>query len=558
MNSELPTPPPFMHPKPRRSSGRKFIWLPLFGALLIAIGMLLQWWLTKPDYNSPGQKKLSEIFDIISKNYVDPVDLDSLIELAIPGFLTNLDPHSVYIPVSDRETVDGELEGSFSGVGIEFRIENDKIVIADVISGGPSEKVGLLPGDRIVEIDGEKVAGIGIDEEGVRKRLRGEKGSKVKVKIERDDLDELLSFTIIRGDVPMTSVDSQYMLEDGIGYMKINRFSRNTYAEFLQAVAGLSAAGASDFIIDLRGNSGGYMEPALLMANEFLSTGQKIVSTRGRNAAQDESISSDGNGGLKEARLVVIVDELTASASEIFSGAMQDNDRGLILGRRTFGKGLVQQPIELSDGSEIRLTIQRYYTPSGRSIQKTYTRGQNSQYEDEILERYRSGELQALDSTKINFDLMFKSVGGRELYGGGGIIPDIFVPTDSVGSNPYYADMARRGLFQKFANEYVSLNRKQLSKATDLKEFLKQLPPDNVLLESFANYGDEHGVPARWYYINNSADMIVTQLKALIAYDMLGRNAYFQVFNKSDKNVQEALKALKKGKADFPIKDLKP
>lgn len=529
--------------------------MPFFGALMIAVGMLLEWWLLKPEPLTPGQQKLKEIFDLISERYVDEVDMDSIIELTIPGLLTSLDPHSVYIPASDRERVDGELEGSFSGVGIEFRIENDKIVVAEVISGGPGEKVGLIAGDRIIEVDGENVAGIGIDEEGVRSRLRGEKGSLVKIKVERDGLKEPLSFDIIRGDVPMTSIDATYMIDKHIGYVKINRFSRTTYPEFLQALAQLMADGANDYIIDLRGNSGGFMEPALLMANEFLNANMTIVSTKGRNPQLDETVSSDGHGGLKDARLVVIVDELTASASEIFSGAMQDNDRGLVLGRRTFGKGLVQQPIELEDGSEVRLTIQRYYTPSGRSIQKDYKRGQNLEYEDEIFERYRSGELMALDSTKINFDLMYNSIGGRQLYGGGGILPDIFVPNDTSGINTYYADVARRGLLQKFANEYVSLNRPQLMQAKTVGELTKQLPTDEILLWSFADYAKMNGVAPRWFYINNSAKLIVTQIKALIAYDILGRSAYYRIYNKLDNNVQEALKALKSGKADFPIEN---
>ncbi|MCH5219290.1 MAG: S41 family peptidase [Muribaculaceae bacterium] len=515
--------------------------------------MILEWWLLMPEPLSPGRKKLDEIFELIADKYVDPVDLDSIIELAIPGLLTNLDPHSVYISADNREEVDGELEGSFSGIGIEFRIENDKIVVAETISGGPGEKVGLLAGDRIIEIDGENVAGIEIDEEGVRTRLRGEKGSSVSLKVERDGVDNPLSFEIVRGDVPMTSIDAAYVIDDNIGYLKINRFSRNTYSEFLQSMAQLMTDGAQDFIIDLRGNVGGYMEPALLMANEFLSRGMNIVSTRGRNPAFDETVTSDGNGGLKGSRVVVVVDELTASASEIFSGAMQDNDRGLVVGRRTFGKGLVQQPIELEDGSEIRLTIQRYYTPSGRSIQKTYKRGQNTEYEEEIFERYRSGEMMSLDSAKINFDLMFNSIGGRQLYGGGGIIPDIFVPNDTVGTNSYYVDVARRGLIRKFANEYVSLNRPQLMKATDVNELIKLLPSNDILLWSFADYAKMNGVAPRWFYINNSAKLIVTQIKALIAYDILGRGAYYKIYNSIDTNVREAVDALKAGKADFPI-----
>lgn len=537
-----------------RPQKRSVIWFPLVGAALIGIGMLMEWWLLLPS-STPGQKKLSEIIGLISDKYVDEIEIDSIIELAIPGLLTSLDPHSVYINSEQRESVDGELEGSFSGVGIEFRIENDKIVIAEIIPGGPAEKVGLLAGDYIVEIDGENVAGIGIDEEGVRSRLRGKKGTEVKVKVERPSLKDLITFTMVRADVPMVSVDAAYMLEDSIGYIKINRFSKTTYPEFIQSFTQLSSQGANDFVIDLRGNVGGYMEPALFMSNEFLPAGLNIVSTRGRDANLNESITSDGQGSLQSARLVVLVDELTASASEIFSGAIQDNDRGLILGRRTFGKGLVQQPIILDDGSEIRLTVQRYYTPSGRSIQKTYVRGQNSEYEEEIFERYRDGELMAIDSSKINPDLIYRSLSGRKLYGGGGIWPDIFIPNDTTGTNTYYADVARRGMLQKFAGEYVSLNRQQLMKAGDVDQLLKLLPSDEILLWSFADYAKMNGVAPRWYYINNSAKLIVTQLKALIAYDILGRGAYYRIYNNIDSNIREAIKAIKEGKADIPIQN---
>lgn len=529
------------------------VWMPLWGALLIVCGMFLEWYILRMQPRSDAERKLAEIFEIIKDKYVDEVDLDSIIELTIPGLLTNLDPHSVYIPAADRESIDNELEGSFSGVGIEFRIENDKIVVAEVISGGPSEKVGLMAGDIIAEINGEKVKGIGIDEEGVRKRLRGEKGTSVNIKVERDKVKEPLTFEIVRGDVPVASIDATYLLTDNIGYVKVNRFSRNTYSEFLQSLAQLRNDGATDFIVDLRGNAGGYMEPALLMANEFLSPGMTIVSTRGRDAALNETVRSDGNGSYRRSRVAVIVDELTASASEIFSAALQDNDRGLILGRRTFGKGLVQQPIELEDGSEMRLTIQRYYTPSGRSIQKSYKRGQNDEYEAEIFERYRSGELMSLDSTKINFDLLYSSLHGRKLYGGGGLIPDIFVPNDTLSTNPYYADIVRRGLLQKFANEYVSLNRTQLMAAHDTEKLLKMLPSDEVLLWSFADYAKQNGVPPRWFYINNSASLIVTQIKALIAYDILGRSSYYKIFNTIDNNIEKAIEALNQGKANFPI-----
>lgn len=530
------------------------IWLPLFGALMISVGMVVEWWLLRPAPLSPAEKKLREVYELISAKYVDEVSIDSLIELTIPALFNSLDPHTVYIPASEREDADGLIEGTFSGIGVQFRIENDEIVIAEVIDGGPGEKVGLMAGDVIVEIDGEVVADIGIDEAGVRKRLRGDKGTKVKVSVRREGLDDLLDFDIIRGEVPVTSIDAAFMLDKTTGLIKINSFSRNTYQEFLNAVQRLSEQGAEDYIIDLRYNGGGLMGPAVQIANEFLPRGRDIVSTRGKIKALDERIISDGTGSLQDARVVVLVNENSASSSEILSGAIQDNDRGLILGRRTFGKGLVQEPINLSDGSEVRLTIQRYYTPSGRSIQKNYTLGKHDSYNEELLERLENGELMELDSSKINFDLVYKTVGGRLVYGGGGILPDIFVPEDTSRVTNYYADVARRGLLTKFANEYVSLNRKQLMKSKTVESILSQLPPDDIILSSFADYARMNGVAPRWYYINISADLIVTELKALIAYDVLGREAYYKVFRSIDNNLDAALKAIKEGKADAPIR----
>lgn len=525
----------------------------MFGAFMLAVGMFVEWWLLRPAPQSPAQQKLTDIYRLIREKYVDTVDMDSLIELTIPALLTSLDPHTVYIPASQREDADAELDGSFSGVGIQFRIENGHIIVAEVISGGPSEKVGLMAGDVIVKINDENVDNGAIDEAGVRSRLRGDKGSKVKVAVEREGLQKPVEFEITRGDVPVTSIDASFLLDDGVGYIKINRFTRHTYSEFRQAVAQLRYEGAEDYVLDLRGNVGGYMEPALLLANEFLDAGDGIVSTRGRNERDNESVTADGTGSLKDARVVVLIDELTASASEILSGALQDNDRGLLMGRRTFGKGLVQQPITLKDGSEVRLTIQRYYTPSGRCIQKDYTPGKNQAYEEEILERFRSGELQALDSTKINKDIIFHTSGGRDVYGSGGIIPDIFVPNDTAAVTPYYVDVAKRGLIQQFATNYVSLNRKQLMKAKTLTELLKMLPADDILLSSFADYARSLGVPPRWYYLNISSPLIVTQLKALISYDIMGRDAYYRIYSNIDNNVIRALEALRNGEADFPL-----
>lgn len=521
---------------------------------MIIIGMFVEWWLLRPSALSPSEKKLREVYRLVTDRYVDDVSVDSLIELTIPALLNSLDPHTVYIPVSERAEADSQIEGSFSGVGIEFRIENDEIVVAQIISGGPAEKVGIMAGDVIVTVDDENVSKIGINEQGVRERLRGEKGSTVRLEIRRQGLDKTIDFTVKRDDVPVTSIDASFILEPGVGYIKLNSFSANTYTEFLNAAMDLLSQGAEDFILDLRDNPGGLLNNSILIANEFLHRNMPIVSTRGRGGKVGDAPISDGTGLLRDNRVVVLVNELSASAAEVLTGALQDNDRALILGRRTFGKGLVQEPITLSDGSEVRLTIQRYYTPSGRSIQRSYKMGDKSGYEDEILQRYTSGELLKLDSTKINRDLLFHTAGGRPVYGGGGIIPDIFVPNDTSAITGYYVDVARRGLLEKFASEYVSLSRSQLMKAKNVLELLPMLPSDDILLASFADFARMNGVPPRWYYLNISSKLIVIQLKALIAYNVLGRDAYYMIYSRIDNNIDAALKALHSGKADFPIK----
>lgn len=527
-------------------------WLPIVTAITFVMGTLFGVWLKRTSPLSPSRQKLEEILALIDEKYVDSVDMDSVIEKALPAFLTSLDPHSVYIPVNELEDMNAELEGSFGGIGIQFQVNNDTVCVVEVIANGPSEKVGLMAGDRIVAVDGKpfSVSGQGGDE-AVRNKLRGPKGSKVKLTILRNG--HLKDFDVTRDDIPVNSIDSFYLLDKTTGYVKVSRFGRTTYKEFMNALSNLYHQGAKDYVIDLRGNTGGYMEPSLLMVNEFLPGGKIIVSTKGRNKENDQIILSDGNGAFQNARLTVITDETTASASEIFSGAIQDNDRGLVVGRRSFGKGLVQAPLTLSDGSQIRLTIQRYYTPSGRSIQKDYKLGDRTTYEYEIFERYKNGELQSADSAKINKDLIFYTGTGRKVYGGGGIMPDIFVPNDTTGITGYYVNVANAGLLQKFAYEYCDLNRDALHKVKTVDALLKSLPSDAVLINSFAHFAATKGVPARWYYINLSTPLIVTQLKALIARDVLGISAYYQVYNTIDNNVDRALKLIQSGKADFPV-----
>lgn len=534
-----------------QNNNRLSNWVPLVAALMFVLGFFAGEMVNRHNGPTAAQKKFQTILNIIRNEYVDEVDLDSLIEKTIPSLLTNLDPHSAYIPASDLQAVNDDLEGSFSGIGIQFMIDNDTIKVIEVIPGGPSEKVGILPGDRIVKVDGEDIAGVGITNEQVLKRLRGDKGSKVQLRIKRTNSKKLLSFDIIRGDIPVNTVDATYIASPGIGYIKVNKFGRTTYDEFYQGLSKLRRDGAEDFIIDLRGNTGGYMEIAYLMANEFLDPGQTIVSTLGRDFNSSSHITADGTGSFRESQVVVLLDEFSASSSEIFAGALQDNDRALIIGRRSFGKGLIQRQSVLPDSSAIRLTIGRYYTPSGRSIQKDYSN--LSVYEHDILDRYQRGEMFSADSIKLNTDIEYKTLHGRTVYGGGGIMPDIFVPNDTSGISSYYINVANAGLLQRYAFEYVDDNRETLCKATNVEELLELLPNDDALLRQFVLYASRNGHPARWYYINISHDLIVNQLKALIARDTLGYGAYFEISNGDDINVKRAIDELLGGNAAFPI-----
>lgn len=534
-------------------SYKKHSWLPLILAVTFVAGLWLGWFINKPMEMTPGQKNLQNLLNIIKDNYVDEIDLDSLIERSIPGILSNLDPHSSYLSPEDKQQPD-ELEGRFGGIGIQFQIYNDTVCVIESMVGGPANKVGVMAGDRILSVDGKNIAGTGITNEDVFKILRGQAGSNVKITVKRQGASKILTFDITRGNIPVQSIDAAYMLDTTTGYIKINNFGRSTYAEFIKSMNGLLQQGASNYVIDLRGNTGGYMEPAILMVNEFLPANKVIVSTKGRKAEDNTTVMSDGRGQFKDASLVVLTDEATASSSEIFSGAIQDNDRGLIIGRRTFGKGLVQRPIPLPNGGEIRLTVQRYYTPSGRSIQKDYVPGKNTQYELEIYERYKSGEMISIDSVKLDKKHIFKTASGREVYGGGGIMPDIYMPTDTTAFTGYFVNAYNDGLFQKFAYEFCDLNRGDLKDVKNLKELLSRLPADNVLLSSFVAFAVQNGHPARWYYINISQRLIVRQLKALIARDVLGIPAYFEVINGDDVNVKKAIEVIHNGKARSPIR----
>lgn len=529
------------------------VWMPLALALALVGGM----WIGKTFFNNyhgwDSRSKLDTILELINKNYVDEIDTDSILEVSFPEIISHLDPHSVYIPASDLQSVNEELEGSFSGIGISFNMLGDTINVLEVISGGPSEKVGILPGDRIITINDSLVAGQKWTNSKVMSNLRGPKGSTVRLGIKRPTAKELLPYDVKRDDIPVTSIDASYFIDDEVGYIKINKFGATTYSEFLTSMVTLMADGAKRFIIDLRGNGGGFMDHAVLMANEFLPSGSPIVAIKGKNRSRDNATMSDGSGSFKDKELVVLLDEISASASEIFAGAMQDNDRGLIIGRRSFGKGLVQNQLELPDSSALRLTIARYYTPSGRCIQKTYAPGVD--YERELLNRFEHGELYSADSIKQDKSLEFTTLHGRTVYGGGGITPDIFVPNDSSGITSYYINVINAGLIPKYTFEYTDANRANLSKSKDGHELLTMLPDDDTLLQNFVNYAQKNGVAPRWYYINLSRDLLVNSLKAMIARNIHGVQGYYEVMNDSDPTVLAALEALNSGKSAFPITD---
>lgn len=530
---------------------RLTVWLPVIIGVSVVAGIFIGGIFSGKNYLADSDRKLNTILNLIQQEYVDTVDIDELVENSIPKILTNLDPHSMYISAKELSSVNDELEGNFSGIGISFMVMSDTIRIIEVISGGPSEKVGLLPGDRIVAINDTSC--IGIKDEDVKKQLRGIKDTKVKLGIKRSTSKKILNFTVTRGDIPVSTIDAAYMIDKITGYVKLNKFGKKAYQEFLTEMLMLRSQGAERFIIDLRGNGGGLMQPALLIANEFLPENNLIVFTKGREKKNDEQIWSDGMGSFKDEELVVLIDEYTASSSEILAGAIQDNDRGLIIGRRSFGKGLIQQQIPLPDSSAIRLTIARYYTPSGRCIQKDFKRGDENQYSLEVYDRYNHGEIFSKDSIKVNEDNEYYTVSGRKVYGGGGIIPDIFVPSDTAGISQYYINVANAGLLQKFAYQYTDINREALSKMSDYTELLRRLPSNDALLWDFVSFAVDNGVAARWYYINQSRDLILTRLKALIARDVFGNDAFYPIYNSTDNNIDAAMKAFKKNKAKFPI-----
>ena len=496
-----------------------------------------------------GSSRLSNLLHIIDDQYVDSVNINDLVDKAIPQILAELDPHSVYISAKDVETANSDLKSSFSGIGIEFMIRQDTIQVQNVIKDGPSEKAGLLAGDKIVEIDGKPFVGSQVTNEEATHRLKGPKGTQVKVGVLRYGEKGIREFTITRDDIITKSITAAYMLNDSIGYMRIKSFGEATYTEMLSALASLTAQGMSGLVIDLRDNGGGYLQAAVNMANEFLPKNRLIVYTQGRKSPRTD-YKSDGRGNFQTLPLVVLINEGSASSSEIFSGAMQDNDRATIVGRRSFGKGLVQQQIGFPDGSMIRLTVARYYTPSGRCIQKPYQPGDDADYEADLLNRYEHGEYFSQDSIKQTGPAYHTTI-GRVVYGGGGIMPDIFVPEDTTNYTSYYKQAIMSGLMLQYAFIYTDANRQKLSDYNDMRPLADYLTQQG-LVEKFANFADKNGMRRRNLMIMKSHSLLEQFLDGRIIYNILDEQAWNEFNNETDPTIKAALKVFKTGA--FPKK----
>jgi len=517
---------------------------PIFIALALAVGVLIGATTFSPSVTNPqgtarGYLKFREILSYIDRDYVDTVDVEELSDYAITKMLEKLDPHTAYIPADELAMARSQLEGDFEGIGVEFNIFQDTIYVITPLSGGPSEAAGIQAGDKIVKVDGQNVAGTGITNEGVFKHLRGRKGSEVKLEILRKG-SKPLSFTLERSKIPTTSVDVSYMVDNKTGYIKVSRFSANTFEEFKQALTQLKKKGMQQLILDLRGNPGGYMDHATRMADEFISGDKMIVYTDGKGDKYDSSTNARTKGDFENGPLIVLLDEGSASASEIVAGALQDNDRALIVGRRSFGKGLVQMPIPLDDGSELRLTISRYYTPSGRSIQKPY-HGNPEEYEKDMLHRYENGEYFHPDSSLFADSLKYKTLHGRAVYGGGGIMPDVFVPRDTTELSPYLSQLYNKNVLREYTLGYYRDHRKQLEKMP-FDKFNQNFKVTDAMLEQVLKIAEKEDVKYDEAQFNRSKNLIRNSLKAFIARSVYGNAGFFPVLHQSDEEFQQALR----------------
>ncbi|HCO67628.1 MAG TPA: peptidase S41 [Dysgonomonas sp.] len=531
---------------------RYFVWLPLWIALGVVAGIVIgnMFSIFNPVIQTNvfrGGNKLDAVIQFVNDTYVDSVNTQELIERTIPTFVSELDPHSTYISAEDMALTGDDLEGHFGGIGVQFVLRNDTVMVVNVIPGGPSQAAGIRPGDRIVYVNDSVYTGKSMTNDKVMRGLRGQKGTDVKLGIKRFNSPDIVDILVQRGDIPVNTVDVSYSPAEKIGYIKINKFGSTTYQEFIAAISKLKSQGDTSFILDLRQNTGGYMNAAIDMINEFLERGQLIVYTEGR-AFPRENALANGSGSLKKDQLIVLIDEGSASASEIFAGAIQDHDRGLVIGRRSFGKGLVQNQQKFRDGSALRLTIARYYTPSGRSIQKPYELGKSGDYNKDLVNRFLRGEFYSQDSIKQDHEHIYHTAGGRPVYGNGGIMPDIFIPRDTTGVNSYYITVANEGLIYEAAFSYTDQNREKLEEFKtwqELDNYLSRQP----LVANLVNLANSKGVRYRPHLVNESAKLIMTQLKAQIIRNIFDDDGFFPVILEDDIVLKKAIELLQQNKA---------
>ena len=528
--------------------------MPLMLAISVVLGILLGSFYAnhfsgnRLNIINTGSNRLNNLLRIIDDQYVDSVNMNDLVEKALPQILSELDPHSVYISAKDVQSATDDLRGSFSGVGIEFVIRNDTVRVQNVISGGPAEQAGIIAGDKIISVDDQPFVGEEVTNEEAMHKLKGPRGTKVKVGVMRYGQKQPKVFTITRDDIYTSSISATYMIDDKTGYIKIKNFGDNTYGEMISSLALLGQEGVRNLIIDLRDNVGGYMASAIQIADEFLPKNRRIVYTEGRKQPRQDFMST-GRGSYQDIPLVVLINEGSASASEIFAGAIQDNDRGTVIGRRSFGKGLVQQQIEFPDGSMIRLTVARYFTPSGRCIQKHYTDGKDKEYEEDLLIRYQHGEFFSEDSIKHTGPAYHTRI-GRTVYGGGGITPDIFVPEDTIGITSYYKEAAMSGLILQFAFDYTDENRDKMKSLTTTQQLLPYLKRQG-LVEKFADYAEKHGLQRRNLLIQKSHTLLERYIYSRIIYNMLDEQAWMEYLNIDDPAILQSLDVFRRG-ASFP------
>ena len=500
----------------------------------------------KVDISQVGNDKLQQVLWLVENGYIDPISRDSLIEMAIPALLDKLDPHSVYLPPKAFEEAEEPLKGEFDGIGVVFNMATDTVIVLNVIPSGPSRKAGVQGGDRIIKVNDTLIAGQKMSQTSVMKRLRGPRGTQVKLSIERKDIEGLVDIVVTRDAIPLHSVEASLMLTDEIGFIKLSQFAVSSHTEVTNAIESLRKQGMRSLIFDLRGNHGGFLDQAILISNEFLPAGKLIVYTKDRSGKQINQYS-DGRGRSIGLEVAVLLDEESASSSEILAGALQDNDCGTIIGRRSFGKGLVQQQIPFNDGSALRLTIARYYIPTGRSIQKPYTAGKGEDYEKDLIERYNRNEFFSADSIHFADSLRFTTPKGKVVYGGGGIMPDIFVPADTTRINKYFAEVSGRNILYRYTIEYSDRHRKALESAKSLAELKALLDGDATLFSGFVRYAEQQGVKPNWKEINSLRDIMEAQLRAYISRNSdLEEKAFYYFIYPIDKTVLRAIEELKK------------